>query len=90
MPGFLSRLSGRHREAITIRARKAVISGNVLNDINRPIHVEADEVVLLGNKATVSNQYPVLPWHQRPVGKIVLTVIAGLILAGIVALAGTW
>ena len=82
MPSFLSRLFGKRRDPITIRARQVVISENVLNDDSRPINVEADEVLLLGNKIPA--------WYQRPVGLVVLTVIAGLILWGIVKLAETW
>ena len=89
MLGFLSRLFGKHRAPITIRARKAVISGNVLNDGSRPINVEADEVLLLGNTVPVSNQNPTLPWYQRPVGYVALTMIAGLAVLIIWALLGT-
>ena len=82
MPGFLSKLFGRRQEPITIRARKAVIDSNVLNDSSRPIDIVAEEVVILDNKRA-------LPWYQRPVGYVVLTVVAtvigGVILFGVLA-----
>ena len=85
MASLLSRLFGKPREPITIRAQIVVIDRNVLNDGSRPIDVDAEEVLLLGNEIPA-------PWYQRPVGIVVLSVIAiviaSLILAGIAALAG--
>lgn len=81
MANFFSKLLGINHDQIRVRARKVIISGNILDSGGRSIDVEADEVHLIGN---IKDPNP--PWYQRPIGIVTLTVFAGLILALVLAL----
>lgn len=82
MANFFSKLLGINHDQIRVRARKVIISGNILDSGGRSIDVEADEVHLIGNVKDSTNP----PWYQRPIGIVTLTVFAGLILALVLAL----